>query len=587
MFPLGLAGIIPSLGVLGPLALLAALFPAVFGGLTLWLKRWSGLFAAACAMSTWYFLHRWLGGRRPTWWAGETGLWTALGLLALAGALAAARRYRRAVRGDNGESLQPRGGDRLILGLLTVAGAGLLAFATWGGRDLLRSPWLEVAAVGGAAAVGLAYLVAARRTRPAALSGETVVLWALAAACGGFVLLEVGRAGQGGFQVETTGAPKPAVVAWTFRPADPGTFGAAPVAADGRVYAAAAHKRGFHAFGTVYCLDAADGQELWRFDDGGDLKPVYSTPCLDGGRLYFGEGSHEDSGCKVYCLDAATGQKLWAFATTGHTESGPAVADGRVYIGAGDDGLYCLDAATGRPVWHFEGLHVDAPPAVAGGGVYAGSYAAADTKYQATEVFCLDAATGTAVWRVPVKLNVFGATVAGSRAYFGLGTGNATTSAAEPKGAVLCVDAATGRRRWQCDVPDGVPGRPVADRERVFFGCRDGGCYAVRRADGHVLWWADLGGPVVAAPAARMDQGICTALYAASSAGRVACLDPATGRPLWTFDVAREANAAEVQVLAAPVAADHAGRRRVYVAAGVGNLITWTPRLFALDEAEE
>src|SRR5258707_787787 len=87
-------GVIPSLGVLGPLALLAALFPAVFGGLMLWLKRWSGLFAAACAMSTWYFLHRWLGGGRPTWWAGEAGLWTALGLLALAGALAAAWRYR-------------------------------------------------------------------------------------------------------------------------------------------------------------------------------------------------------------------------------------------------------------------------------------------------------------------------------------------------------------------------------------------------------------------------------------------------------------------------------------------------------------
>ena len=96
------------------------------------------------------------------------------------------------------------------------------------------------------------------------------------------------------------------------------------------------------------------------------------------------------------------------------------------------------------------------------GGVYAGSYAAADAKFQATEVFCLDAAMGTAVWRVPVKLNVFGATVAGSRAFFGLGTGDLKTGTAEPKGAVLCVDATTGRRCWQCDLPDGVPSRPVA-----------------------------------------------------------------------------------------------------------------------------
>src|SRR5207244_4029380 len=102
------------------------------------------------------------------------------------------------------------------------------------------------------------------------------------AVCGGFTLLEVGSAGRGGMQTETTGppGPKPAAVAWTFQPAEPGTFAAAPVAAGDRTYAAAAHKRGFHAFGTVYCLDAADGRELWRFDDGGDLKPVYSTPCL-------------------------------------------------------------------------------------------------------------------------------------------------------------------------------------------------------------------------------------------------------------------------------------------------------------------
>src|SRR5256885_10230863 len=91
----GLLGVIPSLGVLGPLALLAALFPAVFGGLTLWLRRWSGLFAAACSLSTWYFLHRWFGGRWPSGWSGEVGLWTALGLIAPTRALAAARRYRR------------------------------------------------------------------------------------------------------------------------------------------------------------------------------------------------------------------------------------------------------------------------------------------------------------------------------------------------------------------------------------------------------------------------------------------------------------------------------------------------------------
>ena len=52
--------------------------------------------------------------------------------------------------------------------------------------------------------------------------------------------------------------------------------------------------------------------------------------------------------CKLYCIHAAKGEKLWEFATKGHTESSPRVIDGRVYFGAGDDGLYCVDAITGE-----------------------------------------------------------------------------------------------------------------------------------------------------------------------------------------------------------------------------------------------
>src|SRR5205814_1193228 len=78
--------------------------------------------------------------------------------------------------------------------------------------------------------------------------------------------------------------------------------------------------------------------------------------------------------CQFYCLDAADGHKLWQFETAGHIESSPCVADGKVFFGAGDDGLYCLDAGTGSRRWHFQGpFHIDTSPAVAGGRVYAGS----------------------------------------------------------------------------------------------------------------------------------------------------------------------------------------------------------------------
>src|SRR5205085_1586296 len=123
---------------------------------------------------------------------------------------------------------------------------------------------------------------------------------------------------------------RPARVVWTFEPTAPGRFDSSPAIDGGRVYVGADLSHGLSAAGAVFALDTGTGREAWRFDDGGALKPVFCPPCVADGRLYVGEGYHEDSGCRLFCLDAATGRKLWEFPTASHTESGPCVADGRV-----------------------------------------------------------------------------------------------------------------------------------------------------------------------------------------------------------------------------------------------------------------
>src|SRR5262249_21846225 len=145
-------------------------------------------------------------------------------------------------------------------------------------------------------------------------------------------------------------------------------------------------------YGTVYCLDRATGEPLWSFDDRKKMKIAYSSPCLAGGKLYLGEGFHEHAEGKVYCLDAATGKKQWEFLTDSHTESTPMVEAGRLYAGAGDDGLLCLDAATGKKVWAVTGYHIDASPVVAAGRVYVGSGIGDSFKEKA--FLCVDAGTG-------------------------------------------------------------------------------------------------------------------------------------------------------------------------------------------------
>ena len=79
---------------------------------------------------------------------------------------------------------------------------------------------------------------------------------------------------------------------------------------------------------------------------------VYSSPAVVDGTVYTGAGNDN-----VYAVDAETGEKVWAFEEpTDAVNSSPAVVDGTVYVGSGNDNkLYAINAQTGEEVWVFEG----------------------------------------------------------------------------------------------------------------------------------------------------------------------------------------------------------------------------------------
>src|SRR5262249_1331273 len=121
--------------------------------------------------------------------------------------------------------------------------------------------------------------------------------------------------------------PKLRGVLWTFAHKGAGTMDSTPLLTDKCIYMAVKIPGGFDNYGKIYRLDRTTSKELWSFDDDGEMKAVFSTPCLADGRLYVGEGYHQDKKCKLYCLDAANGKKIWEMPTKSHTESSPTVAN--------------------------------------------------------------------------------------------------------------------------------------------------------------------------------------------------------------------------------------------------------------------
>ena len=83
-----LFAVIPSVAIGGAIAVLAALFPAVFGGLMVVLKRWMTLLSVASINSTLYTLHLWLGATvSDKWWGSPWALWLTMLAITLVAAI--------------------------------------------------------------------------------------------------------------------------------------------------------------------------------------------------------------------------------------------------------------------------------------------------------------------------------------------------------------------------------------------------------------------------------------------------------------------------------------------------------------------
>src|SRR5262249_21680410 len=92
--PSMLFAVIPTLGVGGPIAILALLFPSVFGGVLVLFRQWAALLLVISLISVVYLVRMLAPGWfRGTWLGTDAGWWFLMTLITLAGLAWSSRRY--------------------------------------------------------------------------------------------------------------------------------------------------------------------------------------------------------------------------------------------------------------------------------------------------------------------------------------------------------------------------------------------------------------------------------------------------------------------------------------------------------------
>jgi outer membrane protein assembly factor BamB len=360
--------------------------------------------------------------------------------------------------------------------------------------------------------------------------------------------------------VPGSAAPLAGKVNWAFK-SDLKTFYCSPAIVGNRLYVTGADKGVFADRGAVYCLDTETGGLVWKSAPDG-FRATFSSPSVSGRFLVVGEGLHYTSDSRVFCLDVnQQGKLLWSYRTTNHVESTACLAQGRAYLGAGNDGYYCFalePGAGGHPqvLWHA--THDRCPDAETSP-LFHDNKLFVGLGLRGNALLCLEAKSGRELWRITTPYPVFTPpTVWSNRLFFGMGNGNfietagqaaakelaklktegateAQLSAAAEQlkagGEVWCVDLAKANPPpvlWKFKTSEVVLGAvAVADDGTLVFGTRGGDVFALT-ADGRELTRRSIQVPIVTSPALASNH-----VYFVTENGRLYGLERRTLATVW------------------------------------------------------
>ncbi len=151
--------------------------------------------------------------------------------------------------------------------------------------------------------------------------------------------------------------------------------------------------------GHYYCLNIADGTEIWNFTVDGKAQSTPAVSVADD-RVFFCSysGICMDGGV-AYCVNMTTGDEVWNFTTDNSFCGSVTIGNGVVYLPEynfyGDGALYALYSGNGTVKWNKTVERTDSTPALAYGNVYVcgGCLGFSDLM-----TYCFNATNGDLLW---------------------------------------------------------------------------------------------------------------------------------------------------------------------------------------------
>ncbi|MEM0931007.1 MAG: PQQ-binding-like beta-propeller repeat protein [Bacteroidota bacterium] len=235
-------------------------------------------------------------------------------------------------------------------------------------------------------------------------------------------------------------------------------------------------------FAFIFCLKVCYGQKnvRWKFKTG---DRVYSTPLIDGNRLYFGSGDMH-----LYALELETGKLLWKYKTKGKVHSSPFLYDNNIFFSSTDGNVYCLDKTDGALQWKF----------------------ASDGEKQ------------YGLWDYYLS----SPQVKENRVYLGSGDNH-----------IYAIDARYGQLIWKYKTNDVVHADPVIYKEAVYIGSFDGQLYKLNKHNGALIWkFKTIGARYF--PKGEIQRGVSIhkdLAYFGSRDYNLYVVDTKTGKGIWNY----------------------------------------------------